>query len=95
MEEDQDTGAIVLCAVRYCFGRRTYMPSLVIDWTKRHWGKLSLNDRRRIFRDVKEEIERAEQLNDLSLLGDNCDITTWMNFRKWMRDELDAPTTTR
>ena len=30
--KDEDFGAILICAVRYCFGRRTYMPGLIIGY---------------------------------------------------------------
>lgn len=30
--KDDDFGAVLNCAVRYCIGRRTYMPKLVIDY---------------------------------------------------------------
>lgn len=29
---DPDFGAILICAIRYSMGRRTYMPGLVIDF---------------------------------------------------------------
>lgn len=32
--EDQDFGTILICAVRYSLGRRTYMPSLVQDFIR-------------------------------------------------------------
>lgn len=32
---DDDFGAICNCAVRYAVGRRTYMPDLVLDFTRR------------------------------------------------------------
>jgi alpha-glucuronidase len=60
-----DTGAVAICALRYCFGRRTYMPSLVIDWLKRHWTKLSLPNQETIHRDIKEAIQSERDLGDM------------------------------
>ena len=52
---DEDFGAVLMCAVRYAIGRRTYMPKLVVDFitplvpeltTKTLWVlKADINDR--------------------------------------------------
>lgn len=31
-DEIDEFGAALVCAVRYCLGRMTYMPGLVTDW---------------------------------------------------------------
>ena len=31
---DKDFGAVLNCALRYCIGRETYMPSLVIEFIR-------------------------------------------------------------
>lgn len=33
----QELGSLIICALRYCFGRKTYMPSLIVDATKANW----------------------------------------------------------
>lgn len=76
---DIETGAIALCALRYCVGRRTYMPSLVIEWVKRHWHEIAANDHITI----KEEI--AEVISKNMFLGDDCDIQTWHSFYEWLQ----------
>ena len=80
MHEDSDTGAIIICALRYCVGRRTYMPSLVVDWTKRHWSHLSINDQNVIRCDIEQAIQEQD-------LGDDCDVETWHGFYEWMKDK--------
>lgn len=87
MESDSDTGLIVLCAVRYAIGRRTYMPSTVVNWIKRNWAAIAPKDRTLILRDVTEECDRYMRGGDN--LGDRCDVATWMEFKKWM-EEKDA-----
>jgi len=57
------------------------MPSLVIDWTKRHWEKISLNDRAVILKDLKQFI------NSGMSLGDDCDHVAWMNFHEWILEQ--------
>ena len=34
VEIDEDFGVVLNCAIRYCLGRQTYMPSLVIDFIR-------------------------------------------------------------
>lgn len=43
MEFDRDTGLVAVCAIRYCMGRMTYMPSTIVDWVKKYWVKLPLS----------------------------------------------------
>ena len=76
MKEDPETGTILICALRYCVGRQTYMPGLVIDWAKRHWEELKPNDQNPIKKEVEEIFESDRYL------GDRCDIETWLNFRE-------------
>lgn len=33
-DQNNDFGAVLICAVRYCIGRQTYMPGLVIDFIR-------------------------------------------------------------
>lgn len=86
--QDTETGTIVLCAVRYCIGRRTYTPQLVIDWCKRHWGELPENDRWVIQRDIEEEILRADR--GMTRLGDSCDSIAWREFSEWIKAQEGA-----
>lgn len=81
IESDHETGAVVICALRYCLGRRTYMPSIVVDWTKRHWAKLAANDQNVIRRDLDEAIASQRYL------GDDCDIETWLSFHQWLKEQ--------
>ena len=83
MENDTDTVAIALCALRYCIGRRTYMPSLVVDWVKRHWAAFSENEKNVILRDLQREVDSGRDL------GDSCDIRTWTNFLSWISAQKD------
>ena len=33
-DQNNDFGAVLICAVRYCIGRQTYMPGLVMDFIR-------------------------------------------------------------
>lgn len=78
MEQDINTGAVIVCALRYCVGRRTYMPSLVIEWAKRHWALIDIKTQNTIYKDLVNEINSGRNL------GDDCDIGTWKRFYVWM-----------
>jgi transcriptional regulator with XRE-family HTH domain len=41
---EQDLGTLCICAIRYCHGRQTYMPSLVRDIVRPLLSKLSNKD---------------------------------------------------
>lgn len=43
-DQNNDFGAVLICAVRYCIGRQTYMPGLVIDFIRPLLSKLDSKD---------------------------------------------------
>ena len=69
----QDFGTLCICALRYCHGRRTYMPSMVQDIVRKHFDDLSAKDLRIIAKD--EQFQR-----DMDLWGDACDKQDWYDF---------------
>lgn len=80
--QDPETSTIALCALRYCMGRRTYIPSLVIDWTKRHWEELDPHVHVIVFSDLKQAFGRGVNM------GDNCDLDTWRDFWEWVQRKM-------
>ena len=81
-----DYGTIVLCAVRYCFGRQTYTPSLVIGYVKHNWNDISERDKAIIHRDVKEELAHEDKTS--GWLGHPYDVQTWRDFLWWMDERM-------
>lgn len=79
MKLPPDTGTIAVCALRYCVGRQTYMPSLVIDWVKANWEDLLVSDRQIIYRDLDQAIKSGRDL------GGDCDRKTWFDFYDWLK----------
>lgn len=69
----KDFGTLCICALRYCHGRRTYMPSMVQDIVRQHFGDLSLRDLLVISDDKQFQ-------QDMQLWGDPCDKTDWERF---------------
>ena len=79
---DDDFGAICNCAVRYAVGRRTYMPSLVIDFITPHLGELSDQTLWCFQRDLEE------RKNDFFDFGDEFDKANWMSFLDAVNKEI-------
>lgn len=77
--DDENFGAVLNCAVRYCIGRQTYMPSLVIDFITPLLPHV--NDRTlKCF---------AKDLLDAVYFGDeNIDTPLWMKFKANIEYEL-------
>ena len=75
----EDFGTLCVCALRYCHGRKTYMPSLVQDIVRCHFQDLSGKDLKIIADD-----ERFQE--DMSLWGDTCDMADWKNFYQILRE---------
>ena len=69
----EDFGTLCVCALRYCHGRQTYMPSLVQQIVTAHFKDLSDRDLQVIADD------RQYQAN-MGLWGDACDKADWDRF---------------
>lgn len=69
----RDFGTLCICALRYCMGRRTYMPSLVQGIVRSHFFDLADEDLRILRNDKQWQ-------SDMELYGDPCDKTSWEKF---------------
>lgn len=77
--KQEDLGTLCICALRYCHGRQTYMPSLVQNIVMAHFKDLSDRD--------LDIIAREEQFqSDMNLWGDTCDKVDWKNFYQILRE---------
>ena len=80
---DNSFWGIVICAVRYSLGRRTYMPGLVTVWIMGHCaGLMNKSDIAVMLRDIQYQREHGS-------LGDACDVATWENFERWLNQQLE------
>ena len=84
-------GWIVLCAMRYAIGRRTYMTGLVADYIKENCLYVNAQDRSNMLRDLTEEIVHVEANPSMKWLGDACDVAAWMELQKFMKENINAP----
>ena len=72
---DNHFEGVLISAIRYCIGRRMYMPETVTRWIMAHCaGKLE----RITINVMKRDIDEAH------CLGDRCDVETWQKFRAWL-----------
>lgn len=67
---DDDFGAVINCSIRYCIGRRTYMPGVVCGYVKPLLPYL--NDRTICC--MERDIREAPSY------GDECDVVTWTSM---------------
>ena len=70
---NENFGTLCICALRYCYGRQTYMPGLIQDIVKAHFKDLSLKDLKVIADD--EMFQR-----EMGLWGQDCDRADWERF---------------
>ena len=78
--ETENDGFVILCAVRYCLGRSSYAPSLMIEWLRAHWHQIDPRDRSIIMRDVREAVSASEHGCGLLSLPYERE---WRDFAKW------------
>lgn len=78
--DQDDFGALCVCAIRYCQGRQTYMPSLIQRVCREHLKELS-------DRDLHVMIQDCERQRKVELYGDPViDKPDWI---KWEADLLE------
>lgn len=77
--EQEDLGTLCICAIRYCQGRQTYMPSLVQGIVREHLSELS-------DRDIHVMLGDCRLQDNKNLYGDpNIDKPNWL---RWKEDLL-------
>ncbi len=82
----EDFGTLLICAIRYCCGRQTYMPSTVQSIGKQHLEELSDKDLAVLLNDCKSQ----EKLN---MFGDErVDKPEWLVWKSQLENEKDRRT---
>lgn len=79
----EEFGSLVICAIRYCIGRRTYMPHVIIDFVSPLIGSLSSTALNCINRDISQAI------NTNSLGDEIIDTPAWKKFYDKINEELN------
>lgn len=86
----EDFGTLCICAIRYCQGRKTYMPSLVQDICRSHLQDIS-------DKDLYIMIEDCKFQKDMNLYGDErIDKPDWIRWhadltKEWKRRKGEQP----
>lgn len=81
---NDDFGAVCNCAVRYCLGRRSYMPSLVCRYIISLLPELTDKTLDCFERDIAERKRTGFDF------GDSCDYETWDAFYKAVCKEIEG-----
>ena len=76
----EDFGTLCICALRYCHGRRSYMPSLVQKIVGRHIEEFSDNT-------IKVMVDDCQFQRNMDLYGDECDKIDWLKWEQTVKDE--------
>ena len=74
----QDFGLILVCALRYALGRRTYITSIVADTIIHQIPNIGTKDLKVMLNDI----------NTTSDLGDQCDIDNWTKLKSMLELEI-------
>ena len=76
---------LLICAMRYCLGRRTYMVELVTQWIMSQVKEMPAETARTMLRDIEELRETGQRLSR-EMLGDACDVRAWGTFESWLKE---------
>lgn len=78
---EEQFGILSICALRYCHGRRTYMPSLVQRIVGSRLKELS-------DKDIKVMVDDCQYQRTMNLYGDECDKVDWLKWEQKVTEEL-------
>ena len=84
VEIDKNFETILLCAVRYAIGRRTYIPSLVIDYITPLLPYLSEDVLKLIANEIIGRYTYEGALGD-----EKIDRPYWLNFKRKILAEME------
>ena len=80
--KDKDFGALLICAVRYCLGRHTYMPGLIIGYITPLLSRISDNT----LRCMETDLSQPDLYGGF---GDKkIDEPIWIKFRCNVQEEI-------
>ena len=91
-DEIDDFGAILNCAVRYCIGRESYMPNLVMKYIMKHPHILTPKSVGCMIHDlehVKEQPQTEwEKAHNRTAFGLDYQQDLWMQFLSWLKERM-------
>ena len=79
---NEDFGTLCICAIRYCQGRKTYMPVLVQGIIKSNIDNITTST-------LKVLIQDCNYQKDMNLYGDDeIDKPHWISWKEFLIAEL-------
>lgn len=82
---ENDFKDIVICALRYSLGRRTYITQTTADFIKNYPSIIDNRVKQVMLNDLKEYFDgRGILWHD-----DDCDYNTWLDFKEWLEKYKD------
>ena len=82
----RDLKDMIMCALRYSLGRRTYITSLTADFIRRYPELIDDRVKAVMLRDLEEYFRKREFCD----IDDECDFNTWKSLYNWLeRLEID------
>lgn len=81
----EDFGSLCICAIRYCLGRKTYMPSIVQRVVTTNISYLSDMDLHVIYDDIKKH---SGPLHEMDAYGTYEHYKDWQNFLRIVTQEI-------
>lgn len=85
----EDFGTLLICAIRYCHGRQTYMPSTVQSIGRQHLIELTDKDLAVLLNDCKSQ-EKLDMFGD-----ERVDKPQWLVWKSQLENEKDKRTKAR
>jgi hypothetical protein len=71
---------VLICAMRYALGRRTYVVGSVCSELKKHYNEFSITSRKKIVKKIED------YQNEYGIIGSKIDDIEW-NKIKWLFDD--------
>ena len=78
----EEFGTLCICALRYCHGRKTYMPEWVQSIVRQHLKELS-------DKDLGVMIEDCNMQRAFDLYGDQVDREDWLKWEQSLLEERE------
>ena len=71
---------IVICALRYALGRKTYITDSVAEFIKEYPEIINERVKMVMLRDLNEYIDKRR----VFCSDDECDYRTWLSLKEWL-----------
>jgi hypothetical protein len=74
--ENDELWVMLMSTVRHAFGRRSYLPGMVLDYCEKFFPRLSRHERGQIIEEIEKELLSAYDRTP-PVLGDESTTRTW------------------